>query len=57
MKVCRADMGLHLFVAFRSASGRREIVRLKPDLLQAFGFELVRNVTNEPNAVQVAGDA
>ena len=60
MKVCNVDLRLDSLAAFRSRCGG-EIVRLKPDLLRAFASAdlrgLVRKVTNEPNAAQVAGNA
>ena len=59
--MCNVDSRLHSLVAFGSRYGHGKIVRLKPDLLRAFasarGREVVRNVTNEPNSAQVAGNA
>ena len=61
MKVCSVDLRLDSLGAFRAGCGSGEIVRLKPNLLRGFAFahrhEVVRNVTNEPNSTQVAGNA
>ena len=61
MRVPHCELRFHSLVAFGSRCERGEIVRLKPDLLRGFAFahwrEVVRNVTNEPNSIQVAGNA